>query len=792
MAFTPTTWDPATLGAGALLSGGDLVYAAGSAVPTACWSVASATSDKWYWELTIVQYPAGSSGKLGAWAGAGESELALTDAASMGGWAPGDVLGFLLDIGNNSIEFFKNGAYTHNGWNIPPVSLGKVWRPYVALVAPEAGTALVSANFGNAPFSHMPTDSGAYPGFGDDPEPATFEPAAWDPAQTGSAATLSNGNRTYSTENYYSNTTKADVGLLTGQWYWELEILATAPGTTFSTGVTSADLYDGWADSYSLDQDTAPATGVVLGHALDLDAGTLQVYVDGVLKVTKTGVFAEPYGGFPRRIRPSLRASANSGVFSVGANFGQAPFVHAPPAGYFAGYGRGGGGAPAEGAVTGIEAPGIGVLVVTQAAPPLGFEPTAWNPLTMGSDVSLSGAGLVYSATGGASNLALTVAGVSTGKWYWELTLDEMRTTTIVGVMDAGGGDSGALYLQPYYNIPPGGTVGLTLDADARLLYVYHEGVNIDASPLGGEEHAPPPGIDDWYRPIIQMQGGAPGAPAVATANFGASPFFYPVPAGFKAGFGALPGGTQVAGIEAAGAGDPFIDPRTRVLEGLQADGCGTPAYDTATRVTGIEAGGAGTPGRFQRGVVPGIQSAGAGQPVYPRPVEVQVYGIDAPGAGDPRLAIPAPPAPLPRFRTAGIEAPGAGGPSVSAAISTPLGGLQSPGPGAPSLTVGCCVQWAEPPAGAGVGTVTASCSVAPCESALGCGGVTAFQAVLVAGLQAPGAGIPVFFGESINPIGGIQAQGAGGVLSLHFSVRVAPMALPPGAGTPFLSALPC
>lgn len=72
-------------------------------------------------------------------------------------------------------------------------------------------------------------------------------------------------------------------------------------------------------------------TSDVVGLALDLDAKTMTAYLNGVVGGTMTGLPTEPI---------HIMFGSGGTSCSVEVNFGQKPFVHDVPSGYFAGFGE--------------------------------------------------------------------------------------------------------------------------------------------------------------------------------------------------------------------------------------------------------------------------------------------------------------------------------------------------------------------------------------------------------------------------------------------------------------------
>lgn len=179
--------------------------------------------------------------------------------------------------------------------------------------------------------------------------------------------------------------------------------------------------------------------------------------------------------------------------------------------------------------------------------------PTTWNPSDKGASVVLGSGNLAASLLSPGSVRA--GYGATSGKWYFELTLSGNNYTLPgVGLVSApinvpGGNaypgvdeqgwsvycfDGRRIHLngdQSQYlgaGVPAGTVLGVLLDMDARTIGYRVNGVDKGVAwnlPAG--------------QPIYPMAGAAHStAVSTITANFGASPFAFPVPAGYHAGFG--------------------------------------------------------------------------------------------------------------------------------------------------------------------------------------------------------------------------------------------------------------
>jgi hypothetical protein len=197
-------------------------------------------------------------------------------------------------------------------------------------------------------------------------------------------------------------------------------------------------------------------------------------------------------------------------------------------------------------------------------APVNQFVYATWNPLTNPTDVTLSNGNLSASSLSGA---VLSTIGKMAGKWYWEIACVSNNGGS--GFYDIGisksipPSDTGPLgqnihswgllsyapagtflcnattsiaYPYPNGSVPyvDGDVIGVALDMDAGSITFYRNGVPYELVGAGSNYDTgflPTPG-KEWFAAFSTWSGGT----VDVTANFGASPFAYPVPAGFNAG----------------------------------------------------------------------------------------------------------------------------------------------------------------------------------------------------------------------------------------------------------------
>ena len=152
--------------------------------------------------------------------------------------------------------------------------------------------------------------------------------------------TISEANLRFAQSSLFSRSGRATIGVASGKWYWEVTNL----GGNNSIGIGNASMSlggycgqdaNGW--SYFINGDkynnsTATAYGAsyttndVIGVALDMDAGTLTFYKNGVSQ-------GQAFSSLSGTMFPAFSASSVSNVTFV-ANFGQRPFSYTPPTGF--------------------------------------------------------------------------------------------------------------------------------------------------------------------------------------------------------------------------------------------------------------------------------------------------------------------------------------------------------------------------------------------------------------------------------------------------------------------------
>jgi hypothetical protein len=154
--------------------------------------------------------------------------------------------------------------------------------------------------------------------------------------------TISNGNLDYVQSSTGARTARGSIGVSSGKWYWEFTYLGGNVSHGIAKASSSLATYpggdaDGWSwfsggniynnggttGAYSSSTYT---TNDVIGVALDLAAGTLVYYKNGVSQGTAASGLSGTW--FP------AFGSSSTVVISFNTNFGQRPFAYTAPSGF--------------------------------------------------------------------------------------------------------------------------------------------------------------------------------------------------------------------------------------------------------------------------------------------------------------------------------------------------------------------------------------------------------------------------------------------------------------------------
>jgi len=262
------------------------------------------------------------------------SDFGETDSAT-GVWKPKAYSG---TYGTNGfyLKFADNSGTTSTTLGKDSSGNGNNWTP---------NNFSVTAGVGNDSMVDSPTPYGTDTGVGGT---VRGNYATWNPLMKASQVTLTNGNLDASHGTFGTNTgVFGGIAVSSGKWYWEETITALSSGapfigimkpeaitqtfTTLYANTTSGYAYRSTGDKRTNSSDSAYGasytTNDVIGVALDMDAGTLVFYKNGVSQGT---AFSSLSGTF-------VAADANGtsgGTYSSTINFGQRAFAYTAPSGF--------------------------------------------------------------------------------------------------------------------------------------------------------------------------------------------------------------------------------------------------------------------------------------------------------------------------------------------------------------------------------------------------------------------------------------------------------------------------
>ena len=179
-----------------------------------------------------------------------------------------------------------------------------------------------------------------------------------------------------------------------------------------------------------------------------------------------------------------------------------------------------------------------------------------WNPLNKNSALTLANGNLDSSNSGGASDgFCLGTIGAATGKYYWEVTVTSVGTgrpiigtvPTAAGLVEVGSGNANSVGYRntgikringsdtSYGNsYTTGDVIGVALDLDNGAIYFsknntwQNSGVPTSGASKTGAAHT-------WTGGSVEMTPGIGEYSGNCATNWGARPFAYTAPSGFKA-----------------------------------------------------------------------------------------------------------------------------------------------------------------------------------------------------------------------------------------------------------------
>ncbi len=177
--------------------------------------------------------------------------------------------------------------------------------------------------------------------------PAIVIPNTWSPVDKGTQVVLSNNNLTMTaTGGWVNGGIRGLYGVSSGKFYWEVKNISGVPTAGAAIGIgnslallTSFDtttnsrtyLANGKKYPENIAYGVSYAANSIIGIALDMDAGTLIFYKDGVSQgVSHTNVKTMGV------VYPYITSSTSTGVNSATINFGATAFTYPIPEGYSA------------------------------------------------------------------------------------------------------------------------------------------------------------------------------------------------------------------------------------------------------------------------------------------------------------------------------------------------------------------------------------------------------------------------------------------------------------------------
>lgn len=161
---TYATWDPSNKGAGVTLTLSNLRATNTSGVNELVKSTLGKSTGKWYWEITVqtvredlgvansTQSTSGFVGDSPNSTGYNSSGVIFRNSASLSAaasYTTGDVIGFALDMGAGTLQFFKNNVSQY-------VATGITGTVYAAGGGTSGSSSQMTANFGSTALTYSP------------------------------------------------------------------------------------------------------------------------------------------------------------------------------------------------------------------------------------------------------------------------------------------------------------------------------------------------------------------------------------------------------------------------------------------------------------------------------------------------------------------------------------------------------------------------------------------------------------------------------------------------------------
>ena len=332
---------------GSVLSNGNLRSTASLAISTLFM-----TSGKYYFEATpatstVVDtntYYIGVTGSaFVAYALSGNRFNGTSWVGFGNAFVSGDVIGLAVDVSGGVVSFYKNNVLQ----GTQAITANGTYRVFSNISGSNTGSAF-DFNFGQRPFAYTaPSGFRALRDYNKLPTPTGGEVrgnyCTLNPLAVPYSGTISNGNLEYSKTNTGIPSARGSIYVKTGKWYCEVKLTATSDviGVTIGIMSPSSTGYVGFsANSYAyrgsgskFNNDTSTSYGAsysvgdVIGVALDMDAGTLTFYKNGV---SQGLAFSSLSGEFT--IGAGWYGTAGTAYFEF--NFGQRPWAYDAPFGF--------------------------------------------------------------------------------------------------------------------------------------------------------------------------------------------------------------------------------------------------------------------------------------------------------------------------------------------------------------------------------------------------------------------------------------------------------------------------
>jgi hypothetical protein len=234
-------------------------------------------------------------------------------------------------FGNNGfyLKFADNSGTTATTLGKDSSPNGNNWTP---------NNFSVTAGAGNDSLVDSPTNYGTDTGLGGE---VRGNYCTINPLDFSGAGTISNGNLQYVQSTLNARGGRSTIAVSSGKWYWEVLNQGgfNCLGVIRDIGAINATYIggnaDGWGyfvDGNKYNNGSASAYGAsyttndIIGIALNMDAGTLVFYKNGVSQGTA-------FTGLSGTLSPAF-SSSNTSAVSFTANFGQRPFAYAAPSGF--------------------------------------------------------------------------------------------------------------------------------------------------------------------------------------------------------------------------------------------------------------------------------------------------------------------------------------------------------------------------------------------------------------------------------------------------------------------------